>query len=105
MPRPRTPGAGITGAERDQAWQQDRPFRSPGRPTAQALPPALRALRRQRVAERLHRLGARALAEFIAELGPHAEHLGAEYARRLTPAMLAATGGDHFPPRQLDEVA
>ena len=65
-------------------------------------------VRRQHLARQLHRLGARATAEFIAEL---AERFGsgvddrlAEYVRRLSPKMLAAVGGDGFPPPPLRAV-
>lgn len=70
----------------------------------------LSALRIQRGAEHLHSLGPRAIAEYICELAariggqPAAAALLAEYERRLTPAMLAATGGDRFPPRPLRAV-
>ncbi len=64
----------------------------------------------RRGAEHLHRLGDRALAEFLCEVaariggGPCIVALLTEYERRITPAMLAATGGDRFPPRALREV-
>ena len=63
-------------------------------------------LRLQRGAEHLHRLGARATAEFVAELAariggmPAAVGLLTEYERRLTPGMIAAAGGDRFPTRR-----
>ncbi len=57
----------------------------------------------QRGAEHLHKLGPRALAEFLRE---HASRIGglpaalgllSEYERRLTPAMICAAGADIFP--------
>ena len=63
--------------------------------------------RLDRGAEHLHRLGARATAEFLAEIARTIggtpcilQHL-AEYERRLTPAMVQAAGADRFPPRPL----
>ena len=67
-------------------------------------------LRLQRGAEHLHRLGARATAEALAEIAARIGGMPAilgvleEYRARLTPQMLAATGGDRFPPRALREV-
>ncbi len=62
---------------------------------------ALLSLRRQRTAERLHRLGARALAELLSEIGAPAWRIAEEYAHRLSPELLAAVGGDRFPPPPL----
>ena len=68
-------------------------------------------LRLQRGAEHLHLLGARATAEFVAELAarigglPAALGLFAEFESRLSPAMVRAAGGDKFPPRPLQRVA
>ena len=68
------------------------------------------SLRLQRGAEHLHRLGPRATAELLAEVGarigglPCVLGLLANYELRLTPAMLRQVGGDRFPPRQLREV-
>jgi hypothetical protein len=62
------------------------------------------AVRLQRGAEHLHRLGARATAELLAEVGhriggtPCILGLLTEY-ERLTPEMLRVTGGDKFPRR------
>jgi hypothetical protein len=62
------------------------------------------AVRLERGAEHLHKLGARATAELLAELGnriggmPAIIGLLTEY-ERLTPAVLRATGGDRFPRR------
>jgi hypothetical protein len=67
-------------------------------------------LRLQRGAEYLHGLGARAVAEFLAEIsakiGGRPAILGLlnEYESRLTPAMIRAVGGDRFPPRPLATV-
>ncbi len=66
-------------------------------------------LRLQRGAEHLNRLGPRATAEFLAEIGetigglPAILRLLGEYEHRLNPAVLRATGGDRFP-RRLVEV-
>jgi hypothetical protein len=63
------------------------------------------AVRLQRGAEHLHRLGARATAELLAEVGnriggmPAIIGLLTEYEQRLTPEMLHAVGGDKFPRR------
>lgn len=63
-------------------------------------------LRLQRGAEHLHLLGARATAEFVAELAariggmPATIGLLTEYERRLTPKMIVAAGGDRFPTRR-----
>ncbi len=68
------------------------------------------ALHLQRGAEHLHRLGARATAEMLAEIGariggmPCILQLLAEYEHRLTPEMLRQVGGDQFPPRVMHEV-
>lgn len=58
-------------------------------------------LRLQRGAEHLNRLGPRATAEFLAEIGEAIGGLPAIMGRlteheRLQPDMLRATGGDHF---------
>ncbi len=72
---------------------------------------SLDRLRLQRGVEHLHRLGARATAEALAEV---ADRIGgwpallavlAEYERHLTPAMIRAVQADRFPPRPLREVA
>jgi hypothetical protein len=63
------------------------------------------ALRLQRGAEQLHRLGPRETAEFLAQIAgriggmPAIMGLLAEYERRLTPAMLQAAGGEVPAPR------
>jgi hypothetical protein len=66
------------------------------------------ALRRQRAAAALHRLGARPVAELLDEICQHHPQIAADidrrlarYVGRLTPELLAATGGDIFPPRPL----
>lgn len=57
-------------------------------------------------AEHLNRLGARATAEFLAELsatiggGPAIMRLLAEYQNRLDPTVLRTAGGHRFPPRR-----
>jgi hypothetical protein len=62
-------------------------------------------LRLRRGVEHLHRLGPRATAELLSEVAariggiPCMLELLAEFERRLTPAMLKATGGDRFPRR------
>lgn len=62
---------------------------------------AERAFDRQ--VEALHRLGPRAVAEFLREIGARGmrwaliEQLLARYAR-LDPAVVRAVGGDRFPP-------
>jgi hypothetical protein len=76
------------------------------RPTHGRLHP-FTALRLQRGAEHLHRLGPRATAELLAEVAeriggmPAVLELLVEYERRLTPGMLQLTGGDRFPTRKL----
>jgi hypothetical protein len=64
-------------------------------------------LRLERGAIHLHRLGARATCEFLAEV---ADAMGgapcilerlAEYERNLTPAIIRAAGADRMPPRPL----
>lgn len=67
------------------------------------------ALRMQRDAEHLHRLGSRAVAEALAEIGAKYGCTGGIHTvlaayRRLTPEMVRATGSDRFPPRPLHEV-
>jgi hypothetical protein len=67
-------------------------------------------LRLQRGTEHLTSLGDRAVAEFLAEVGDRTGEMPCillllgEYQRRLTPAMMAATGGNRFPPRALQAV-
>ena len=76
------------------------------------MPPMhiLDRLRLERGAEHLHRLGARATAEFLAELAtaiggqPAILRLLAEYQDRLSPELLRASGGDCFPSRRLRTV-
>ena len=64
-------------------------------------------LRLQRGVEHLHRLGARATAELLAEVASRIGGMPAiltvleEYQRRLTPAMMQAAGGNRFPPRPM----
>ena len=69
------------------------------------------ALRLQLGAEHVHRLGARALAEFLAELARDRSDLAATLDRLdrwragLSPELIRAAGADRFPPRPLREVA
>lgn len=62
--------------------------------------------RLDRGAEHLHRLGARATAEFLAELSttiggqPAILRLLAEYQNRLSPDLLRVAGGHRLPPRR-----
>ncbi len=71
---------------------------------------SLDTLRLQRGVEHLHKLGARATAEALAEI---ADRIGGwpallsvltEYERRLTPGMVRTAGGGRFPPRPLRAV-
>jgi hypothetical protein len=70
----------------------------------------LAAMRLQRGAEHLHRLGARATAELLVEVArriggmPCILDLLTEFERRITPGMLRASGGDRFPVRRLQVV-
>jgi hypothetical protein len=60
---------------------------------------AQRRLQRQRQVEQLHRLGARATLEFLAEFAerdPRVDVRLAEYVSRLTGDMLAVSGGDQL---------
>jgi hypothetical protein len=74
-------------------------------------PAFLDSVRLQRGAEHLHSLGARALAEMLAELARDrcdlADTLDRLDAWRdgLTPELLRAAGGNRFPPRPLHVVA
>ena len=69
------------------------------------------ALRLQRGAEHLHRLGARALAELLAQVAREGRDLDGvldlldAWRAGLTPELLHAAGGDRFPPRPLRVVA
>ncbi len=62
-------------------------------------------LRMERGATHLHRLGARATFEFLAEAAEAAGSVPgilqrlAEHERNLTPAMIRAAGADRMPPR------
>lgn len=73
------------------------------------MPNPLDGLRVQRGAEHLHRLGARATAEFLTELAnriggmPAVIGLLNEYGR-LNPGMVRAAGADRFPARPLRAV-
>ena len=74
-------------------------------------PVARDQLRLQRGAEHLHSLGARALAEMLAELARDRCDLSDTLDRLdawragLSPEMLRAAAGDRFAPRALHEVA
>ena len=63
-------------------------------------------MRLDRGAEHLHRLGARATSEFLAELAatiggqPAIFRLLAEYQNRLSPDLLRAAGGHRMPPHR-----
>jgi hypothetical protein len=67
------------------------------------------AARLERSALHLHKLGARATAELLAELGNRIGGMSAiiglltEY-ERLTPEVLRVTGGGRFPPPRLHQV-
>jgi hypothetical protein len=64
-------------------------------------------LRLERGAEHLHGLGARAVAELLAEVGdriggmPCILGILGEYQQRLSPQMLRAVGGHRFPTRPM----
>jgi hypothetical protein len=64
-------------------------------------------LRLDRSAAQLHRLGARATSEFLAEIGmQHGIALDVltraeNWARQLTPEMIRTAGADRFPPSPL----
>ncbi len=62
-------------------------------------------LRRHRQFEHVHRLGPRAIEELAVEVA-NGEDLDSalEAYQRLTPEMLEATGGDHFPARPIHMV-
>ena len=70
---------------------------------------AHRRLRRQRLVERVHRLGVRAVFELLDELDRHYD-LGGSLDRRLSryaeldPMLLHAIGGDRLPPVPLRSV-
>jgi hypothetical protein len=71
---------------------------------------AVDTLRIQRGAEHVHRLGARALAELLAELARDRCDLAGTldlldaWRAGLSPELLHAAGGDRFPPRPLHQV-
>ncbi len=62
-------------------------------------------LQRQRRIEHLHRLGPRAVGELLYEVS-EVEDLGRALGayERLTPDLLKALGGDHFPPMPIHGV-
>lgn len=96
--RLRRPGGG--GAQSSLSAGDGRHSAAPA-----AAAQALIALRRQRVAARLHRLGPRAIAELIGEIGPAAWDIAERYAAGLSPELLRAVGADSFPPVPLHLVA
>ncbi|MGH7057675.1 MAG: hypothetical protein ACREFZ_07280 [Acetobacteraceae bacterium] len=99
MRAPATAG-GRTGADSADSLSGDRRYSTrPATPT-----PYLIALRRRRTAERLHRLGPRALYHALDEIGPDAWRIAERYAGRLTPELLAAVGADRFPPAPIGVV-
>jgi hypothetical protein len=65
---------------------------------------AQQRLRRQQLARRVHRLGARVVFELIDEIARHHDDLADDIDRRLASyaslnrEVLQATGGDRFPP-------
>ncbi|CAO3372866.1 hypothetical protein [Azospirillum argentinense] len=65
-----------------------------------ALPQA-EQIRLQRIAEHVHGLGPRAVAEALAEALAHGDMGRLESYRRLVPDMLAVSRGDTFPPRAM----
>ena len=65
-----------------------------------ALPQA-EQIRLQRIAEHIHGLGSRAVAEALAEALAHGDMGRLESYRRLAPDMLAVSRGDAFPPRAM----
>lgn len=58
-------------------------------------------IRLERLASHLHRLGPRAICEALREALDHGDLDRLEAYRRLSPDMLAITGGDGFPPRMV----
>jgi hypothetical protein len=81
-----------------------RRVQSRTRTTMPPLDPFTR-MRFERGAQHLHRLGPRAVSEFVLEVADQigglpciVDQLG-QYERRLTPAMVRMTGGDRSPPR------
>jgi hypothetical protein len=74
------------------------------------MPDRTTELRLQRGAEHLHRLGPRAIAELLAEIGHRADCLDdvlevlGRYRAGLTPELLRQVGGDRFPPSVPREV-
>ena len=62
-------------------------------------------LRRERQIEHVYRLGVRAVAEMLFEVAEGGDlDRALEAYERLTPALLAAMGGDRFPPLPLHEI-
>ena len=82
------------------------------RPDTTPFPdPQIADVRLRRAVARLHLLGPRVLAEFLAELGAarmvrtEIEEMLARYNARLDPEILGVVGGDRFPPIPLRLIA
>src|SRR3954454_21077080 len=89
-------GSGAHGAGNRIAKRQ-----SVSDSTTTRTAPELHRFRRQRAAEIVHRLGARAVYELLAEISRHHPTIADDidrklerYAERLSPDLLRATGGD-----------
>lgn len=65
-----------------------------------ALPQA-EQIRLQRIAEHVHGLGPRAIAEALADALEYGDMGRLESYRRLAPDLLVLVGGDAFPPRAM----
>jgi hypothetical protein len=91
------------GADRCFAEQQ-HPSDTTRRSSALEAPADLSEIRFRRAVEQFHRLGGRALAELLAEIGAKflirqsIEDAVAGYVARLDPELLRVVGGDRFPP-------
>ncbi len=81
-------------------WFGIEPFRPIGQTVTAAT-----TFRRQRQIEHVYRLGLRAVGELLFEVA-EGEDLdrALEAYQRLTPDLLKAVGGDHFPPLPIHEV-
>ena len=99
MPRMKNAHRARAGAEVGSTGRLNTTSCIPSGPKAQPLA----GPRFERLVERVHALGARPLAELLAEIaavtGQHVRvvDLVEEYAA-LDPAVLRAVGADHFPP-------
>ncbi len=78
----------------------------PAYPINQIAAEAISNLRRQRQIQHVYGLGHRAVHELVRDVagGADLDHALAAYAR-LTPGLLSAVGGDHFPPAPIREVS